>query len=393
MKPIVFLGIVLCLLGAIGNNLGNNIQSLGMKCIPDGDENTARKQNRTWMIGTIVYVSGALLLFGSFGLAPASLLAPLESVQFVTNVLFGRIMLKRTVTPKMILGTCFIVAGTIIALLSGPHKDPEMTIEQLTANWQSTRWLVYVACMAGTTFVTWLVHKVYNFRFSRGRPLPGHKMVSPLTYAIFSAIIGTQSVVQAKCMAELVRLWTAEHEDIWKYGFTYLVVSLWIPLVAVWLHQLNKALGIYDPLFMIPLLQANFIFFAVLSGGVFFGEFDDLGEMQWVSFFGGVTVMFTGLYLLASASFAMEPEYLSFSHGLGSCSHMVTDASHHSVRSQTCSTQAEGNSKSQRHAKLLANQSGTGDTLKCSRHDIADGAVSPAGVTGGSAADFSLNEE
>jgi hypothetical protein len=37
-----------------------------------------------------------------------------------------------------------------------------------------------------------------------------------------------------------------------------------------WLKRLNDALALYDPLFIIPLLQANFIFFAIISGGIFY---------------------------------------------------------------------------------------------------------------------------
>jgi hypothetical protein len=210
----------------------------------------------------------------------------------------------------MIVGTCLIVGGTIMALLSGPHVDPNLNISELAHHWEATRWLVYLAVVATVAAMAWLLHKFYNHRLAQGRPLPHHKLVAPLTYALYSAIIGTQSVVEAKCMAELLGLWLSGEADIWVFPYTYLCTLLWIPLVAVWLYQLNNALSIYDPLFMIPLLQANFIFFAVLSGGMFFGEFDLLSYTQWLCFLGGVVVMLTGLYCLASASLAMEREFL-----------------------------------------------------------------------------------
>ena len=39
--------------------------------------------------------------FASFGFAPQMLLASLESVQFVTNVFFGRYFMGRTITWTM----------------------------------------------------------------------------------------------------------------------------------------------------------------------------------------------------------------------------------------------------------------------------------------------------
>ena len=51
-------------------------------------------QSITWVIGTVVFVSGSLLNFASYAYAAQSMLASLESIQFVTNLIFGRFMLK-----------------------------------------------------------------------------------------------------------------------------------------------------------------------------------------------------------------------------------------------------------------------------------------------------------
>lgn len=56
-----------------------------------------------WIFGTVVFVSGSLLNFASYGFAPQSMLASLESIQFVTNILFGKFLLKAEVTKKMYL--------------------------------------------------------------------------------------------------------------------------------------------------------------------------------------------------------------------------------------------------------------------------------------------------
>jgi hypothetical protein len=45
------------------------------------------------VFGTSVFLSGSLLNFWSYGFAPQSVLAALESIQFVTNILFGKFML------------------------------------------------------------------------------------------------------------------------------------------------------------------------------------------------------------------------------------------------------------------------------------------------------------
>jgi hypothetical protein len=40
----------------------------------------------------------------------------------------------------------------------------------------------------------------------------------------------------------------------------------WLFFGGVWLYRMNEALSLYDPLFIIPLLQVNFIIFAIVSG-------------------------------------------------------------------------------------------------------------------------------
>ena len=44
----------------------------------------------------------------------------------------------------------------------------------------------------------------------------------------------------------------------------------------MWLYRLSSALGKYDPLFIIPMLQSNYILFSTVTGGIFFQEFASL---------------------------------------------------------------------------------------------------------------------
>jgi hypothetical protein len=75
-------------------------------------------------------------------------------------------------------------------------------------------------------------------------------------------------------------------------------ILLWLGTVSVWLYRLNDALSKFNPLFIIPLLQCNFIFFAIVSGGIFFKEFIAFNAGQWCGFIAGVLVMFSGLIVL-----------------------------------------------------------------------------------------------
>ena len=100
----LFVGITLGVLGSVFINTGNNLQSLGMaqlevryhklaaeeegnkKCdgkdedeAGDGEIDTC--ESPTWVIGTVIFVTGALLNFAAFAFAPQSILAALEGIQ------------------------------------------------------------------------------------------------------------------------------------------------------------------------------------------------------------------------------------------------------------------------------------------------------------------------
>ena len=117
--------------GPVAINTGNNLQSLGMQNLelelyekatlagelPPASKDIDPKLSTTWRVGTTVFVSGSLLNFASYSLAPQSLLASLEAIQFVTNVMFGKFVLGKPISGRMYLGTVLTVAGTILAIL------------------------------------------------------------------------------------------------------------------------------------------------------------------------------------------------------------------------------------------------------------------------------------
>ena len=66
---------------------------------------------REWQAGIALFAAGNVLNFVSFGFAAQSLLAALGSVQFVSNVVFARLVLKEAVTWRVLGATALIVTG------------------------------------------------------------------------------------------------------------------------------------------------------------------------------------------------------------------------------------------------------------------------------------------
>merc|ERR1719479_399038 len=102
-----------------------------------------------WVFGTIVFVSGALLNFGSYGFAPQSLLATLESIQFVSNLFLGKWLQKKAITPKMYFGTFVTVVGTILAVSFSSKIGAKIeVISDLARLWENGLWISYLVSIS-----------------------------------------------------------------------------------------------------------------------------------------------------------------------------------------------------------------------------------------------------
>ena len=62
---------------------------------------------------------------------------------------------------------------------------------------------------------------------------------------------------------------------------------------------MNTALGMFDGLFIIPVLQVFWTFYSIVSGGIYFEEFDSFSPGQMAGFCFGVAVVFVGVYMLS----------------------------------------------------------------------------------------------
>mmetsp|Transcript_9032 Transcript_9032/g.17034 ORF Transcript_9032/g.17034 Transcript_9032/m.17034 type:complete len:507 (+) Transcript_9032:125-1645(+) len=317
------LGVSLGLLGSIAINTGNNIQSLALKSLKnDGRKYRSGKpktvpvddkgecvdtvnasipnpcSSSLWLIGTTIFITGSLLNFVSYAFAAQSMLASLESVQFVTNLVFGKFMLKAEINRTMMYGTLLTVLGTIIAVQFSSKATLSFSIAEMVQLYRNPSYISYLAVTLLSMIILSYIYKKHKKQKLRGRQLRRTAVIMPLCYSLWSALCGTQSVVQAKILAELLAIQVSGTENIFKSKLLYVTIILWLITAWIWLSRLNNSLREFDPLFIIPMLQCSFIFFAIISGGIFFREFDTFSWSQWLGFWSGVFVMFTGLRLL-----------------------------------------------------------------------------------------------
>ena len=83
---------------------------------------------------------------------------------------------------------------------------------------------------AGVAQLVWLVYERRS-RDKEGRPLPHTATVLPVLYALSSSMIGSISVLQAKCISELLETLSGG-ENVWRSGMTYLAIGLFLSTVS-----------------------------------------------------------------------------------------------------------------------------------------------------------------
>jgi hypothetical protein len=351
--PMWVLGVILILIGSLGNNLGNNLVSLahtqtkeGEKDPPASDDKDdkdeceekdpdkrkdseiekgqfkekdsgmekgqlpeievpivlIKKKERISMrtIGTLVFVIGNLFTFAAFGFGAQSLLASLESVQFVSNVIFAKYVHKEVITKRMLIATLSIIVGNLLVVLFSEHDAHLYDSRDIIYLYRNnTPYHAYLVIAGVFWFACHFTYTHYfKVRTKEGRLLWQHSFIEPFAFTISSAIVGTQAVLLSKCMSMLIQASAISYNEF-ERPTVYVVLVAWLFLVAFWLRRLDLGLSLYPPLFIIPVMQVFFVFFAILCGGIYFEEFNSFDTSQFIGFVFGVVMILAGVWGLA----------------------------------------------------------------------------------------------
>jgi len=353
------IGVCMGLGGSVFINIGQNLQSLAMQ----RSEAVRAKPctSRLWIIGITTFILGSCVNFAAFSFAPASILVPLEAVQFVTNVIFNKYVCHTPISTRMGCGVLLAIMGVVLVVVFGPSDARCFELETMSHFWLETIWWVYLFSTLALAACCYMVHRRYSDALRAGLKPRHHEHVLPITFAVYSALIGgAQMIVHSKVVAELIELFVLmisahmskadvngnatyiSHANvtyqvsigqkcgllgislddcITEYGYDpfvgqpfllthwYLYVELLLLTVCgvTWVFKMNESLGLYDPLFIIPLLQSTYILFGVIAGGIYFQEFTVLSEREvfgivgggWIIFITGMFLIMSGLYLIA----------------------------------------------------------------------------------------------
>ena len=255
-----------------------------------------------WGIGTVTFVVSSVMTFVAFGFAAQSLLASLESVQFISNIAFAKLVHKEEITYTMIISTLLIVGGNALVVVFSGHNSLVLNGAEVFALYaENGAFHIYLAIagsMCAAAEYTWKYY--HKSRLVHKTKLWNHSFVEPLCFCVSSAIVGAFAVVNAKNMSMLLAS-SASSDDRseFKHEQLYIIFFGWIFIVGFWVGRIDQGLDLFPPLFVIPVIQVCFVFFSILCGGIFFKEFHTFTDKQFAGFSAGVSLILFGVYGLA----------------------------------------------------------------------------------------------
>lgn len=333
MVEMWIVGIVIMIIGCTATNFGQNLMSLGLKkdkLNSDRDSSildiapTKRetqfspsiKSNNieisssvTYGCGLFLMVAGGILTFAAYGFGAQSLIASLESVQFICNVIFTYLLFSIQPTARIIFGTSIIIAGNILVVLYSDKTSYKYDITQLQQQYYFNLSYQIYLCLA--FFFAVFFYFIFRY-YERKRVLLNEELsdLEELTEAtcfiLYASIIGTQLVLMAKSIAMLIEITVTGGGNQFTNPITYIFIVLFVFFAWFWLSRMSMAMLMYSPIFAIPALQVFFILFAILSGGIFFEEFLTFSIQQYLGFCGGVVMIVIGVFFLLPSSNLIE---------------------------------------------------------------------------------------
>ena len=301
---------------------------------------------RSWQVGFMVFKVSNVINFIALGFGKQSVIAAISSVQFVSNLLFCSFVLQERLEFKDVLGTLLIVSGVVVCIVansSGGEGGTVYTIDDLMDLSKERAYLIYLTCLSVIALLAWMTFtgnffictldmdpesiksksgekyvdtkgvspaRLKSMKSSARRgggnmehdgswppPWLPLESIRPVSFATYSAVIGTQVVTLSKITMLQIRL-SIEGDNQFDKMLTYVFVLAMMATGIFWDKQINVGLRKFDALVIVPVMQSFWTMLSIMNGGVFFQEFMQMSTGNLLTFGAGALIMLFGMMLL-----------------------------------------------------------------------------------------------
>ena len=245
-----------------------------------------------WLLGLVCLVIGFICDMLSFGYAPASLLAPLNSLNLVFNMCLSPIINGEHVSRHIVFSTLIICFGTVVTALFSPRgneKEGTNLSEELKTTYISQTFAVFSTSMGLLMCSIWAI----TIRWKDN--LKVYSLAIPALSGFMSAMVRTVSKGVA------IGLKFTFRGD----GLCFTEWLWYVLLVAMLLFSfghlkwINRGLALFSPLQIVPINMVFGVLGATMAGLLVFHEWDQFtGVHDKLLFPIGIMILISGVVLI-----------------------------------------------------------------------------------------------
>ncbi|KAK9809839.1 hypothetical protein WJX72_000154 [[Myrmecia] bisecta] len=270
-------------------------------------------------IGWIVFTVGNIMRFAAMRFTAQMVAAGLGSLQFVVIPIISNAFLGQPYEWSTFFSICVVLLGNLLIILYGP-PEVSFSLTDLRRLWCTPSMVTFVVL---TLLLLASMHAAVlyldrrkrrreadvraQWRAKAKKEAPLDTFLHALLFSARAAFIGAWSVMFSKSLTYIISApWPTQFID-W---YSYLVVVAFLGTAASWIRSTNSGLHQFSSSLIIPLMQAWWMTLAIITGGIYFHEFDSMPEGQ-------VALLVLGMLLAIGGALAMGcSAFLSEQHAM-----------------------------------------------------------------------------
>ncbi|KAM6412329.1 NIPA-like protein 2 [Pluvialis apricaria] len=240
--------------------------------------------SKLWWCGITLLGLGEMGNFIAYGFAPIALVAPLGCVSVIGSAFISVLILKKTMRAADILGGTLTVTGTYLLVAFAPNVPQELTARQVQNYLVSWPFLVY-------SILEIIIFCILLYFYKR-------KSVKHIVVLLMMvALLASLTVIAVKAVASMITL-SAKGNMQLTYAVFYIMIVLMATSCVFQVKFLNQAIHLYEATAVLPI---NFVFFttsAIISGVIFYREFQSAAFLSVFMFLFGCLLSFLGVFVI-----------------------------------------------------------------------------------------------
>lgn len=248
---------------------------------------------------TLFMLVGPLIEVLSYSLAPAALLAPINGVGVVWNILLAPMTLGEEWSRLKVIGTAMIFLGSLSAPILGPEVMAAETLEEMERQFVSLRFVLYALAFVVCFALGWVAVQMI-------RDLPGSTRRGGSCNVLRGVLLGAGGGImsgQTYFMSAAATLVTsciqAKDWSPWMHWLPYVIVGGAVTCAVLNAILLNVGLAEFEATFFVPMFSGSGIMAACLSAALVLQEDGQLPTWRRVLYWCCVALIASGLAVLA----------------------------------------------------------------------------------------------